>query len=863
MRKLICIVLGLCLLSTLTVAAQENILKLETPEDLLRLAENCRLDSYSIGLTVKLTRDLDLTGLDFQGIPTFSGTFEGGGFRITGLELTHAGSHVGFFRYLTAEAVVRDLHISGTVTPAGTREAVGSIAGENAGRLENCSFEGTVSGSQYVGGLVGHQTLTGLLENCAISGSVQGTHFVGGIAGENTGVIRNCVNKAAVNTLLEQNKVSLGDITLDTLTGAESATTVTDIGGIAGTGTGVIRDCRNTGDVGYPQIGYNVGGIIGSTSGYLYNCTNTGTVQGRKEVGGIVGQLEPAVSILFSQDALQTLQSQMGGMAGIASAMGSHASSGVSALRDQANKLDQEVDNAKNAIGMLAPSTEFPFVPDLDTIQASKNALASSISGMNESVSSMASISKSTLSTISSDVQKLAGAMSAIGGTVSTASENLGASVADISGMDTPEDMTSKIQECVNSGSVNGDWNVGGIAGAIAIENDLDPESDLDLAGEYSLNFDMELRSVLLNCKSTGTVTGKKQNVGGVLGWMSLGLVTDCVSTGAVDAQPAEYTGGIVGRSQGIIRSSNYRGKLSGSRYSGGIAGIGKDVTDCAAIVELSGAGEFRGAILGAAAEGYLSENYYLSVGQDPGAIDGISYAQQAQALDREDFFALERIPSDFCLITLTFRLQDGTETQSIFRYGTRLAQEHFPQLPELEGAEGRWVCPLEIGEPICFDILAEAVYEAHSYTLAVENSDRSGLPLLLVQGDFLPGCTVSMTRRDTAALEAWDLNLPESSAPRKLRYLLPKDRAQADVTLLGLVDEKWSPISFTRSGSYLVFDAPQGLTALELHEAPQDNTPMYLAAAGVGVLALVILTAALLYRRRKKKSPEAEPAEA
>jgi hypothetical protein len=135
--------------------------------------------------------------------------------------------------------------------------------------------------------------------------------------------------------------------------------------------------------------------------------------------------------------------------------------------------------------------------------------------------------------------------------------------------------------------------------------------------------------------------------------------------------------------------------------------------------------------------------------------------------------------------------------------------------------------------------------------------------PLLLVQGDFLPGCTVSMTRRDTAALEAWDLELPESCAPRKLRYLLPKDRTQGDVTLLGLVDEKWSPISFTRSGSYLVFDAPQGLTALELHEAPRDNTPMYLAAAGVGVLALVILTAALLYRRRKKKSPEAEPAEA
>ena len=860
MRKLLCFFLCLLLLVTvpLSAYAQEGtVVKLESAQDLLSLARNCRLDSYSVGLTVKLCRDLDMTGLDFEGIPTFSGTFEGCGFRITGLNLTHAGSCVGLFRYLTAEAIVRDLHVEGTVAPAGSREAVGGIAGENAGLVENCTFTGTAAGAQYVGGIAGRNHLTGILQNCTVSGAVQGSHFVGGLVGENSGVIRDCENTANVNTLLEQNSVSLEDITLEAITGAESAVTVTDMGGIAGTGSGVIRDCRNSGDVGYPQIGYNIGGIIGSTNGYLYNCRNSGTVQGRKEVGGIAGQLEPAVNILFSEDTLQILKEQMGGMAGIAGSMGSHAQSGVAALRQQAQKLDENVDNAKDAIGMLAPSKEFPFLPDLDTIQASKNALASSISGMNESVSSMVSISKSTLSTLSSDVQKLAGQMGAIGSTVSTASENLGGSVADISGLDTPEDMTAKIRECISTGAVSGDWNVGGIVGAIAIENDLDPESDLDLTGEFSLNFDMELRSVVLACEASGTVSAQKQNAGGVVGWMSMGMVSSCVSTSPMDGAAAEYIGGIAGQSRGILRDNCYRGSVNGASYTGGIAGTAQNVTGCAAVVELVGSGEFRGAILGSGEDAVLSENYYLSVGSDPGAVDGISYQGRAQALEQDSFFAMEALPGSFRNIRLTFRFADGTEKTRTLPYGTRLTWNHFPTLPVQEGAEGTWDSPLSVGDPLCFDTLVTARYEAHSYTLASDLTDRAGLPLALLQGDFLPGSTLSMTKRDTSGIEAWDLSLPESAGTRKLRYLLPRERAEGEVILRGLVKDQWQTLEYQRVGSYLVLDVPQGLTAIEILEAPADNSSMVLGAAGAAALVVLVVTVILLCRRKRKKTPE------
>ena len=54
-------------------------------EDLLQLVADCRLDSWSEDRTVDLNTDLDLTGVDFAGIPTFSGTFDGNSHTISGL----------------------------------------------------------------------------------------------------------------------------------------------------------------------------------------------------------------------------------------------------------------------------------------------------------------------------------------------------------------------------------------------------------------------------------------------------------------------------------------------------------------------------------------------------------------------------------------------------------------------------------------------------------------------------------------------------------------------------------------------------------------------------------------------------------
>ena len=132
-------------------------------DDLRTLSKSCALDTWSCDKTVILERDLNLEGIEFTPIPTFGGLFLGGNHTISGLRITAAGSSMGLFRYLQPTGVISDLNVEGTVSPAGTRSTVGGIVGDNAGRIENCTFRGTVRGENAVGGIAGRNSESGAI----------------------------------------------------------------------------------------------------------------------------------------------------------------------------------------------------------------------------------------------------------------------------------------------------------------------------------------------------------------------------------------------------------------------------------------------------------------------------------------------------------------------------------------------------------------------------------------------------------------------------------------------------------------------------------------------------------------------------
>lgn len=161
---------------------------------------------------VILTDDIALTG-NWTQIPIYSGTLDGNGHTISGLNVSSDSFYCGLMGMLFSGGHIKNLNIIGTVVssyPYSTA-CTGGFAGVNQGTIENCSFYGSVIQSQgdnqAVGGIVGRNEKTGTITGCNNYGDISGISsggtydavYVGGIAGTNHGSIIHCVNHGIIS----------------------------------------------------------------------------------------------------------------------------------------------------------------------------------------------------------------------------------------------------------------------------------------------------------------------------------------------------------------------------------------------------------------------------------------------------------------------------------------------------------------------------------------------------------------------------------------------------------------------------------------------------------------------------------------
>lgn len=337
-------------------AEAEDTIYIRSLADWTQFARQCRLDTWSQGKTVVLQRDLTLTGDEI--VPTFGGVFEGDGHTISNLALTGEGSCQGLFRYVQPGARISDLTVAGRVSPDGDCQRVGGIAGVNAGAIIRCRFQGAVCGTGGVGGIAGVNEAGGEIANCSAAGAVTGEHYTGGIAGENYGVIDACANDARVNTQEAEVSPDLSGLDLAQLNTPENVPACTDTGGIAGYSKGTLRDCTNRGAVGYPHTGYNIGGIVGRQSGCVDGCVNYGAVQGRKDVGGVVGQMEPYIQLQYQEDTLQKLERELDTLDTLLNRTLDSAQRSSHSLTDQIDAVTRLADTARMDVSGLADYLE-------------------------------------------------------------------------------------------------------------------------------------------------------------------------------------------------------------------------------------------------------------------------------------------------------------------------------------------------------------------------------------------------------------------------------------------------------------------------------------------------------------------------
>lgn len=880
MNKCVKIIISLCLSLCLVASgifvfcanesglSDPNGLHIKSLNDFLVFADDCRLDSYSEDLTVYLDVDLDLSDTEFDGVPTFSGTFEGNDHIIEGLSIKKDGSAQGLFRYLTQTAHVKDLVVRGDVSPAGSGKYVGGIAGSNAGIIENCIFQGEVSGTDYVGGIAGTNVVTGIIDTCNVSGNVYGNHFVGGVTGENYGTVRGSVNTSEVNVTEKQNTVDLSDITLESLKDSESVNTVTDIGGIAGTNSGVIKESNNLGTVGYLRMGYNIGGIAGSQLGYIVDCSNFAKIYGRKDVGGIVGQVEPSSEIEYSTDTLQSLQQKLSTTYDLFHHIPDSVDDSNSYLSGQFEILGEQLTVIEDFVEVLFP--EDGSRSDPDTIVAAANSLGGSMNSIYKTLSVIYKSAEGTANSMYSDAQKISEQIDSMVALLCDPTGTFGIGFRDISDEDTEDNLIGKIEDSANYGSISGDINAGGIVGTVAWENDMDAEDDWEISGEISMNFQGEVRAVILNCKNNALVSVSKRNAGGIAGYMTFGLVKDSINAGKIDASAAEYVGGIVGDSTGFIRGNSSKCELSGSINVGGIAGRAVTVTDCISMVDISDATEKTGAIIGVDGNAVLSEdegevedNYYLVVHENLGGIDGIDYDGAAVSLDEEEFMELPDLNDIFTRSTVTFMGENGISETVFVPTGERLAAAQIPAVPAKNGCNGEWE-NLETTDlsNIYFDLIFYPVYTSYQVSVQSRLTRYDGKPILIAQGNFpdmdyfeLEKITeMPVVGEKEKAVEGWVIpNFAEEKT--QLRLSMPRGCSTDAVKIL-VKDEdgKWNDTPFTVSSSYVVFSVDGSDEEFCVVSVPASVKWWVYVIGGVGVAAVAAGIVILIKKKSKAK---------
>ena len=178
-------------------------------DGLMNIAELVNGGKSDINIT--LDTDIDLTGKDWTPIGTdydnsYKGTFDGGGHTITGLTFTTNDEYAGLFGWLNRAGTVKNVVMEGVQITSNQiyGGSIGGVAGYSWGTIENCSVSGSVSGTVYVGGVVGAQ-IGGSITGCSSSATVKGTTDVGGVAGQTNSSATLTACYATGNVIIEIN----------------------------------------------------------------------------------------------------------------------------------------------------------------------------------------------------------------------------------------------------------------------------------------------------------------------------------------------------------------------------------------------------------------------------------------------------------------------------------------------------------------------------------------------------------------------------------------------------------------------------------------------------------------------------------
>ncbi|GKX29652.1 hypothetical protein SH1V18_21320 [Vallitalea longa] len=413
------------------------------------------------------------------------------------------------------------------------------------------------------------------------------------------------------------------------------------------------------------------------------------------------------------------------------------------------------------------------------------------------------------------------------------------------------------VKGCYNEADILGDVNVGGIAGSMAIEYDFDPEDDIVDKGKQSFNFKYQTKALLMSSINKGNVQAKKDYVGGIIGRMDLGLVYSSENYGYIENIDGDYTGGITGSSDSVIRNCYSLSELTGRDYVGGITGYGTDIFNCFSLVKIDESKEFSGAIAGKI-EGNFDKNYFVE--SELAGVDGISYGNKAMPQSYENFILNKRLPETFKSFELIFKADDEIIEVIPFEYGDSIELDKIPDIPAKKGYYATW--PDYDYSGLEFSRTFDAIYTPMIQVLSSDSTNPQ--PKLLVEGEFneddnLKVEEINCTNKkinNRPQIEQWRvmLNTTENKASA---YRLLKPDTKNKILLYEKTNDKWKKLKTTVDGSYVLFETDSKNFELAVVEKEADKT-LYIC---LGILLVFILFMIMKKKRKARKAKKASKA--
>ena len=531
-------------------------------------------------------------------------------------------------------------------------------------------------------------------------------------------------------------------------------------------------------------------------------------------------------------------------------------------IDDNLNQMKGEISSASDNIKNLQSTLTGTGDSLTNTMSNISGELTDQSKASGDTIDSMTDSVDGGIQSITSDLDRILNTSSRITDIISDDVNVLlgnGSAIDDVSGKALTERTLGVVSGCSNHGKIEGDINAGGIAGIMNTEYDVDPEVDMDLTELTDVEVRSTTNDVLIHCINYGTVAGKKRNSGGIAGSEELGLIHTCENYGTVQLEAGNGLGGIAGYSVSRVNQSYALCNLKGDNKIGGITGEGYDISNCLAMVTISGnRTEKIGSIAGCINEdGTLENNYFVS--DLWGGVDQINYIGKAQRCTYEELMQMETVPAGFTQVTVTFEQDDEVLATLQIPYDGTVTEEEVPDIEPDEDCYISWDRKFPLTH-VTANVTVTAESKRFTKSLAWFSATNQLKPDFLVEGDFYDTSVLSaesvqadrISDGDPAYAYIWNIdNMPEQKEEYVLHLRIPDGADSAAVRIQ--TENKWEKADTEEDGSYVTVSVPYG-TAFAVYSVQDNSVPIWLILALViaAVLAAVLIIKAI--RRGKKR---------